>query len=162
MLDKQGVAHDLALFRKVVEVNLIGTFNLHRLAAAAMAKNAPDADQQRGVLISTASVAAFEGQIGQVAYSASKGGVHAMTLPIARDLGALGIRALTIAPGIFDTPMLAALPEKVRESLGASVPNPSRLGSPDEYGDLALTIVRTPYLNGETIRIDGAIRLAPR
>jgi NAD(P)-dependent dehydrogenase (short-subunit alcohol dehydrogenase family) len=127
-----------------------------------MAKNAPDAEKQRGVLIATASVAAFEGQIGQVAYSASKGGVHAMTLPIARDLATTGIRAVTIAPGIFDTPMLASLPDKVRESLAASVPNPSRLGSPEEYGDMVLTIVRSPYLNGTTIRIDGAIRLAPR
>lgn len=162
MLGKDGSAHAYDLFQKVITVNLIGTFNVHRLAAAAMAGNDEDADGQRGVLISTASVAAFEGQIGQVAYSASKGGVAAMTLPMARDLATKRIRAVTIAPGIFDTPMLAALPEKVRESLGASVPNPSRLGSPTEYADMVWTIVDAPYLNGTTIRLDGAIRLAPR
>lgn len=162
MLGKDGSPHDLDLFKKVVTVNLVGTFNMHRLAAAAMAKNALDDNGQRGVLISTASVAAFEGQIGQVAYSASKGGVHGMTIPMARDLASTRVRACTIAPGIFDTPMLASLPEKVRQSLAASVPNPSRLGTPAEYGDLVSTIVHSPYLNGETIRIDGAIRLAPR
>ncbi|MCB9663324.1 MAG: SDR family NAD(P)-dependent oxidoreductase [Alphaproteobacteria bacterium] len=155
-------AHPLELFQKVVNVNLVGTFNVHRLAAAAMAGNAPDAEGQRGVLVSTASVAAFEGQVGQVAYSASKGGVAGMTLPIARDLASLRIRAVTIAPGIFDTPMMAGLPEKVRESLGASVPNPSRLGTPEEYAAMVWTIFTSPYLNGTTIRLDGAIRLAPR
>ncbi len=162
VVGRDGKAHDLAVFRKVVEVNLIGTFNLHRLAAAAMASNAPDAQGQRGVLIGTASVAAFEGQIGQVAYSASKGGVHAMTLPIARDLANLGIRCLTIAPGLFDTPMMAGLRDDIRAALAATVPQPSRLGDPAEYAALAWTIVQSPYLNGETIRLDGAIRLAPR
>jgi NAD(P)-dependent dehydrogenase (short-subunit alcohol dehydrogenase family) len=162
VLNKEGAPHALDLFKTIIEVNLVGTFNVLRLAAAAMAKNEPDADKQRGVIINTASVAAFEGQIGQVAYSASKGGVAAMTLPVARDLAQLGIRAVTVAPGIFDTPMLAALPEKAREALAASVPNPSRLGSPAEYADLVWTIVRSHYINGETIRIDGSLRMAPR
>lgn len=161
VLGKEG-PHELDFFRKVIEVNLVGTFNVFRLAAFQMAKNAPDANGQRGVLVGTASVAAFEGQVGQVAYSASKGGVHAMTLPIARDLANVGIRACTVAPGIFDTPMLASVRDDIRAALAASVPQPSRLGSPDEYADLVWTVVRTPYLNGETIRLDGAIRLAPR
>ncbi|MCB9680982.1 MAG: SDR family NAD(P)-dependent oxidoreductase [Alphaproteobacteria bacterium] len=161
VLSKKG-PHPLDLFRKVVEINLVGTFNVHRLAAAAMAEHDADADGQRGVLISTASVAAFEGQIGQVAYSASKGGVAAMTLPIARDLAKLGIRAVTIAPGIFDTPMLATVSDEYRAGLAASVPNPSRLGTPEEYADMAWTIVRTPYLNGTTVRLDGALRMAPK
>jgi NAD(P)-dependent dehydrogenase (short-subunit alcohol dehydrogenase family) len=162
VLKRDGTPHPLDLFKKVIEVNLVGTFNIMRLAASAMSTNEPDADNQRGVLINTASVAAFEGQIGQVAYSASKGGVAAMTLPVARDLAKLGIRVCTIAPGIFDTPMLASLPDKVRAALAASVPNPSRLGSPEEYGEMVYTIIRSPYLNGETIRLDGALRMAPR
>lgn len=162
MISREGEPHALDLFRTIIEINLIGTFNVLRLAAAAMAKNTPDAQNQRGVLISTASVAAYDGQIGQVAYSASKGAVAAMTLPIARDLAATGIRAITIAPGIFDTPMVAALPEKVRESIAAGIPNPSRLGRPEEYADLVAFIASSPYLNGEVIRFDGAVRLAPR
>jgi NAD(P)-dependent dehydrogenase (short-subunit alcohol dehydrogenase family) len=162
VLQKDGTPHALDLFQKVIAVNLVGTFNILRLAAAAMARNEPDAEGQRGVIVNTASVAAFEGQIGQIAYSASKGGVAAMTLPAARDLAGVGVRVVTIAPGIFDTPMVAGLPEKVRESIAAGIPNPSRLGRPDEYGDLVYTIVRSPYLNGEVIRLDGAVRLAPR
>lgn len=162
MIGKDGSPHALDLFRKVVEINLVGTFNVHRLAAAAMVDNPLDDDGQRGLLVSTASVAAFEGQIGQAAYSASKGGVAAMALPIARDLASKRIRINTIAPGIFDTPMLASLPDKVRDSLAASVPNPSRLGTPEEYGDLVYTLLTSPYINAQTIRIDGAIRLAPR
>ncbi len=162
MLDKEGNPHPLDRFERTIRVNLVGTFNVMRLAAAAMAKNTPDSDNQRGVLITTASIAAFEGQIGQVSYSASKGGVASMTLPIARDLAQYGIRALTIAPGIFDTPMVAGLPEKARESIAASIPNPSRLGRPEEYADLVSVIVRSHYMNGTTYRIDGSIRLSPR
>src|SRR5215470_756107 len=149
-------------FTRVVQVNLIGTFNCIRLAAALMAKNAPGADGERGVVINTASVAAFDGQIGQAAYSASKGGIVGMTLPIARDLAEVGIRVCTIAPGLFDTPMMATLPEPVRVALGTQVPFPSRLGQPAEYAALACHIIENVMLNGETIRLDGAIRLAPR
>jgi NAD(P)-dependent dehydrogenase (short-subunit alcohol dehydrogenase family) len=152
----------LELFSKVIEVNLIGTFNVIRLAAAAMAKNAPNDDGERGVVINTASIAAFDGQIGQAAYSASKGGVVGMTLPIARDLASLGIRVLTIAPGTFDTPMLALLPQEHRDALGAAIPFPSRLGRPQEFAALARHIIENPMLNGETIRLDGALRMAPR
>ena len=148
-------------FEKVIRVNLIGTFNMIRLAAAEMAKLEP-IDGERGVVISTASIAAFDGQIGQAAYSASKGGVVGMTLPIARDLASKAIRVVTIAPGLFDTPLLAGLPEPARESLGKQVPHPSRLGNPDEYGALAVHIIENPMLNGEVIRLDGAIRMAPR
>ncbi|MBS44331.1 MAG: 3-hydroxyacyl-CoA dehydrogenase [Nocardioides sp.] len=148
-------------FAWTVQVNLVGTFNVLRLAAAAMAGLEP-VDGERGVLLGTASVAAFEGQVGQAAYSASKGGVVGMTLPIARDLAPLMIRMVTIAPGIFDTPMLGGLSEPVRQSLGAQVPHPSRLGSPDEYAALVQHVVENPMLNGETIRLDGAIRMAPR
>ncbi|RMI31339.1 3-hydroxyacyl-CoA dehydrogenase [Nocardia stercoris] len=148
-------------FSKIISVNLIGTFNVIRLAAAAMAGNDPDGEE-RGVIVNTASVAAFDGQIGQAAYSASKGGVVGMTLPIARDLASLRIRVNTIAPGLFKTPLLGSLPEKAQESLGAQVPHPSRLGDPAEYADLVAAIVRNPMLNGETIRLDGAIRMAPR
>jgi NAD(P)-dependent dehydrogenase (short-subunit alcohol dehydrogenase family) len=161
VVGKEG-PHPLDLFKTILEINLVGTFNVLRLAAARMSKNTPDAQNQRGVIINTASVAAFEGQIGQIAYSASKGGVHAMTLPAARDLAQVGVRVCTIAPGIFDTPMVAGLPDNVREALAKGIPNPSRLGAPAEYADLVSTITRTPYLNGETIRLDGAIRLAPR
>ncbi|MEU1597071.1 3-hydroxyacyl-CoA dehydrogenase [Streptomyces sp. NPDC005708] len=153
----------LADFSKVISVNLIGTFNVIRLAAAAMAGNAlPDDAEERGCIVNTASVAAFEGQIGQAAYSASKGGIVGMTLPIARDLASLRIRVCTIAPGLFHTPLLGSLPEDIRASLGAQVPHPSRLGDPSEYAELAAAIVRNPMLNGETIRLDGAIRMAPR
>jgi NAD(P)-dependent dehydrogenase (short-subunit alcohol dehydrogenase family) len=161
-LGRQG-PHSLGSFEKVVQVNLIGTFNVVRLAAEAMAKNEPtEADGERGVIVNTASVAAFDGQVGQVAYAASKGGVAAMTLPVARDLASLGIRVVAIAPGIFDTPMMAGLPEAARESLGKQVPFPSRLGRPEEYAALVWHIVENRMLNGEVIRLDGAIRMAPR
>ena len=157
----KGGPHDLARFARVIQVNLIGTFNVIRLAAAAMSQNSPTPTGERGVIVNTASVAAFDGQIGQAAYSASKGGVVGMTLPIARDLARDGIRVMTIAPGIFDTPMLAGLPEKARESLGQQVPFPSRLGRPDEYAALVKHIIENEMLNGEVIRLDGAIRMAP-
>ncbi len=154
--------HDLARFTKVININLIGTFNMIRLAADAMAKAAPNAAGERGVIINTASVAAFDGQIGQAAYSASKGGVVGMTLPIARDLSRNGIRVVTIAPGLFLTPMLLGLPKEAQDSLGKQVPFPSRLGKPEEYAALAKQIVENEMLNGETIRLDGAIRMAPK
>ena len=154
--------HPLDLFAKVVQVNLIGTFNVIRLAAAQMAKNTPNDEAERGVIINTASVAAYDGQIGQAAYSASKGGVVGMTLPIARDLASLGIRVLTIAPGTFDTPMLAMAPEPLRQALAAQIPFPSRLGRPSEYARLVGHILENVMLNGETIRLDGAIRMAPK
>lgn len=154
--------HDLDAFRFVVEVNLIGTFNCLRLAATRMVANEPDGQKERGVMIATASIAAYDGQIGQVAYSASKGGIVAMTLPIARDLASTGIRMATIAPGLFDTPLLAALPEEAREALGKQVPFPSRLGNPTEFAALATHIVENPMLNGEVIRLDGALRMPPR
>lgn len=156
-------AHDLDTFRRTVEVNLIGTFNVLRLAAEAIARTEPVDDAgQRGVVVNTASVAAFEGQIGQVAYSASKGGVAGMTVPAARDLARSGIRVCTIAPGIVDTPLLAALGPEVNASLAASVPFPARLGRPDEFARLVAMIVEHDYLNGETIRMDGALRMGPR
>ena len=155
-------AHDLALFQKVIGINLIGTFNMNRLAAQAMSNNEPLSTKERGVLINTASVAAYEGQIGQAAYAASKGGVVGMTLPIARDLAKLGIRCVTIAPGIFGTPMMFGFPQEVQDSLAASVPFPSRLGTPEDYAKLALSIIDNDMINGETIRLDGAIRMAPR
>ncbi len=161
VLGKNG-PHPLASFSKVIQVNLIGTFNVIRLAAARMAEGQPNEAGERGVIINTASVAAFEGQIGQVAYSASKGGVAAMTLPIARDLARNGIRVVTIAPGTFDTPMLAGLPEPARQSLGQQVPFPPRRGRPSEYAALARHIVENEMLNGEVIRLDGAIRMGPR
>ncbi len=154
--------HNLAAFTRVIQINLIGTFNAIRLASAAMAKNAPNAGGERGVIINTASVAAFDGQIGQAAYSASKGGIVGMTLPIARDLSRNGIRVMTIAPGIFDTPLLGNLPETARASLGQQVPFPPRLGRPDEYAALAKHIIENEMLNGEVIRLDGAIRMAPK
>jgi NAD(P)-dependent dehydrogenase (short-subunit alcohol dehydrogenase family) len=154
--------HDLARFARVVSVNLIGTFNMIRLAAEAMAKAGPNAAGERGVIVNTASVAAFDGQIGQAAYSASKGGVVGMTLPIARDLSRNGIRVCTIAPGIFETPMLAGLPKDAQDSLGKQVPFPPRLGRPSEYAQLVKSIVENEMLNGETIRLDGAIRMAPK
>jgi NAD(P)-dependent dehydrogenase (short-subunit alcohol dehydrogenase family) len=161
VLGRQG-PHSLARFVSVVQVNLVGTFNVTRLAAEAMAANEPLDDGERGVIVHTASVAAFDGQIGQAAYSASKAGVAGMTLPIARELARLGIRVMAVAPGIFDTPMLAAMPDQVRDSLGAQVPFPSRLGHPEEYAALVRHIIENRMLNGEVIRLDGAIRMAPR
>ncbi|MDA8456202.1 3-hydroxyacyl-CoA dehydrogenase [Acidovorax sp. GBBC 3334] len=155
-------AHSLALFAKTVTVNLIGSFNMIRLAAEAMARNEPEATGERGVLISTASVAAYDGQIGQAAYAASKGGIVGMTLPVARDLARNGIRNMTIAPGIFGTPMLFGMPQEVQDALAAGVPFPSRLGTPEDYARLARHIFENDMLNGEVIRLDGAIRLAPR
>ena len=152
----------LADYKKVIEINLIGTFNMMRLFAASLSKAEPLDGGERGVIISTASVAAFEGQVGQAAYASSKGGVAALTMPAAREFAQFGIRVMTIAPGIFYTPMLSSLPEEVQKSLGASIPFPPRLGRPEEYADLALFIVRNGYMNGEVIRIDGAIRMAPR
>src|SRR5262249_45902853 len=161
VLGKAG-SHPLGSFAKVIQVNLIGTFNVIRLASAAMAAAAPAASGERGVLVTTASVAAFDGQIGQAAYSASKGGVVAMTLPIARELARYGIRIMTIAPGIFDTPLWAGLPERARISLGQQVPSPPRLGRPEEFAALARHIIENEMLNGEAIRLDGAIRMAPK
>ena len=149
-------------FRRVVEVNLIGSFNVMRVAAAEMSTLDPLADGERGIIISTASVAAYEGQIGQAAYSASKGGIVSLTLPAARELARYGVRVVAIAPGIFETPMLQGLPQNVRESLGASVPFPSRLGRPEEYAGLVLHLCRNAMINGEVIRLDGALRMAPR
>src|SRR5450830_1217620 len=154
--------HALASFSRVIGINLIGTFNMTRLAADAMSKGQPNAGGERGVIISTASVAAFDGQIGQAAYSASKGGIVGMTLPIARDLSRDGIRVCTIAPGIFETPMLLGMPKEVQDALGKMVPFPSRLGKPAEYAALAKHIIENEMLNGETIRLDGAIRMAPK
>ncbi|MFV9473334.1 3-hydroxyacyl-CoA dehydrogenase [Advenella sp. RU8] len=158
---KQG-AHSLELFQKVISINLIGSFNMLRLAAAAMEKNTPEATGERGVIINTASVAAYEGQIGQAAYSASKGGVVGMTLPIARDLARSGIRCNTIAPGIFGTPMMFGMPQEVQDSLAANIPFPSRLGTPEDYSKLVYSIITNEMINGETIRLDGAIRLQPK
>ena len=155
-------AHSLASFTRVINVNLIGTFNVIRLAAAQMASQEAQASDERGVIINTASIAAFDGQIGQAAYAASKGGIVGMTLPIARDLSKLGIRVVTIAPGLFDTPLLAGLPEPVKQVLGSSVPFPSRLGQPSEYGALAKHILENEMLNGEVIRLDGALRMPPK
>ena len=161
VLGKNG-PHDLRSFSKVIQVNLIGTFNAIRLAAAVMTENVPNEEGERGVIINTASVAAFDGQIGQAAYSASKGGIVGMTLPIARELARFGIRVNTIAPGIFDTPLLGALPEPARISLGQQVPFPPRLGRPSEYAALAKHIIENVMLNGEVIRLDGGIRMQPR
>lgn len=159
---RRGGALPLERFADVIQVNLIGTFNMLRLAAAGMIDIEPTASGERGVIVNTASIAAFDGQIGQAAYAASKGGVAALTLPAARELAAHFIRVVTIAPGIFETPMLMGLPEDVQRSLGESVPFPARLGRPSEYADLVEAIVRNPMLNGETIRLDGALRMAPR
>ncbi|WP_130802620.1 3-hydroxyacyl-CoA dehydrogenase [Acinetobacter ihumii] len=162
VVGKEGI-HDLALFNKVLNINVTGTFNMLRFAAEAMTHNAATLeDEDRGVIINTASVAAFDGQIGQAAYAASKGAVVAMTLPIARELGRHAIRVVTIAPGIMETPMLKALPQNVQDSLGQMVPYPSRLGKPDEFARLAVHIIENAYLNGEVIRLDGAIRMAPK
>ena len=155
-------AHSLTLYQKVIQVNLIGSFNMIRLVAEAMSKNDPESTGERGVIISTASVAAYDGQIGQAAYAASKGGIVGMTLPIARDLARNGIRNMTIAPGIFGTPMLFGMPQEVQDALAAGVPFPSRLGTPEDYAKLAKHIIENDMLNGEVIRLDGAIRLAPK
>jgi NAD(P)-dependent dehydrogenase (short-subunit alcohol dehydrogenase family) len=160
-VSKEG-AHPLDLFETVIKINLIGTFNVIRLTAAQMSKNEPNDHGERGVIVNTASVAAFDGQIGQAAYSASKGGVVGMTLPIARDLSRLGIRVMTIAPGIFETPMVGLMPDELRASLSSQIPFPSRLGQPAEYAQLAQAIIENSYLNGEVIRLDGAVRMAPK
>ncbi|HTJ42330.1 MAG TPA: SDR family NAD(P)-dependent oxidoreductase [Kofleriaceae bacterium] len=160
-IDKTGKPHDLELFKTVIGINLVGTFNVLRLAASAMSKNDP-VDGERGVIVNTASVAAYDGQIGQIAYAASKAGVVGMTLPAARDLAPAGVRVCTIAPGIFDTPMLGALPEDKRAALAADVVFPKRLGDPAEYGALVAAIVANGYLNGETIRLDGSLRMPPK
>ncbi|APU30693.1 3-hydroxy-2-methylbutyryl-CoA dehydrogenase [Ectopseudomonas alcaliphila JAB1] len=161
VLGRNG-AHGLDSFRRTVEINLIGSFNLLRLAAEAMAQNTPNAEGERGVIINTASVAAFDGQMGQVAYAASKGGVAALTLPAARDLARSGIRVMCVAPGVFETPMMAGMPQEVRDSLAAGVPFPPRLGRPEEYAALVRHIVENPMLNGEVIRLDGALRMAAK
>jgi NAD(P)-dependent dehydrogenase (short-subunit alcohol dehydrogenase family) len=158
---KQG-PHDLEIFHNVIKVNLIGTFNVLRHACATMAGNEPDEGGERGVCVNTASIAAWDGQIGQVAYAASKAGVVGLTLPAARDMASRGVRVVTIAPGLFDTPLLAALPEEQREALGAGIPFPSRLGLPEEYAELACHVVENTMLNGETIRLDGALRMPPK
>ncbi|AUJ25525.1 3-hydroxyacyl-CoA dehydrogenase [Virgibacillus dokdonensis] len=160
-LGKKGV-HDLGIFKKVIEVNLLGTFNVIRLVAQKMSANTVNENGERGVIINTASVAAFDGQIGQAAYSASKGGITGMTLPIARDLSSIGIRVMTIAPGLFETPLFASLPENAKKALGEITPFPSRLGYPEEYAQLAKSIIENPMLNGEIIRLDGAIRMQPK
>lgn len=162
VVSRDGVPHDLAAFERVVRTNLIGTFNVLRLAAAMMASNEPLGDNERGVIVNTASVAAFDGQIGQIAYAASKGGIVGLTLPAARDLSSVGIRVMTIAPGIIDTPLLGQLPEEVRVALAASVPFPKRLGAPQDYAQLVEMIIQSGYLNGEVIRLDGALRMAPK
>jgi NAD(P)-dependent dehydrogenase (short-subunit alcohol dehydrogenase family) len=161
-VDKTGKPFDLKLFELTLRVNLVGTFNVVRLAAARMSKNQPNDENERGVIVNTASAAAFEGQIGQCAYSASKGGVVSMTLPIARDLAAVGIRVNTIAPGLFATPMLMMMPQESRDYLASQIPFPRRLGKPPEFAALACHIVENPMLNGETIRLDGAIRMQPK
>jgi NAD(P)-dependent dehydrogenase (short-subunit alcohol dehydrogenase family) len=158
----KGGPHNLEYFSNVVKVNLIGTFNVLRLAAAAMSENEPSAEGERGVCVNTASIAAFDGQIGQVAYAASKGGIVGMTLPAARDMASRGVRVVTVAPGLFDTPLLAALPEDARTALGEGIPFPSRLGRPEEYARLVGQILANPMLNGETIRLDGALRMPPK
>jgi 3-hydroxyacyl-CoA dehydrogenase / 3-hydroxy-2-methylbutyryl-CoA dehydrogenase len=154
--------HNLEYFSNVVKVNLIGSFNVLRLAATAMSDNEPDGEGERGVCVNTASIAAFDGQIGQIAYAASKGGIVGMTLPAARDMASRGVRVVTIAPGLFDTPLLAALPEEARTALGEGIPFPSRLGRPEEYAGMVLAIAANPMLNGETIRLDGALRMPPK
>lgn len=161
ILGREG-PHDLESFWRVLEVNLVGTFNVLRLAAWVMRENPPDGEGQRGVIVNTASVAAYEGQIGQAAYAASKGGVVALTLPAARELAEWGIRVVTIAPGLFDTPLLQSLPERAKASLAEQVPFPRRLGRPEEYAALVLHILENPMLNGEVVRLDGALRMAPR
>jgi NAD(P)-dependent dehydrogenase (short-subunit alcohol dehydrogenase family) len=162
VLGRDGTPHELAPFTRTVMVNLVGTFNVLRLAAAAMARTEPGEDGERGVVVNTASIAAYDGQIGQTAYAASKGGIVGLTLPAARDLAAVGVRVCTIAPGLIDTPLLAGLPEEARTSLAAGIPFPRRLGRPEDYAELALAIVQQGYLNGEVVRMDAALRMAPR
>jgi NAD(P)-dependent dehydrogenase (short-subunit alcohol dehydrogenase family) len=162
VLSRDGSPHELAPFTRTVMVNLVGTFNVLRLAAAAMARTEPGEDGERGVVVNTASIAAYDGQIGQIAYAASKGGIVGLTLPAARDLASVGVRVCTIAPGLVDTPLLAALPEEARTSLAAGIPFPRRLGRPDDYAQLALAIIEQGYLNGEVVRMDAALRMAPR
>jgi NAD(P)-dependent dehydrogenase (short-subunit alcohol dehydrogenase family) len=161
-IERDGTPHDVAGFSKVIQVNLVGTFNVLAQAAGAMSRTEPGPDGERGVIVNTASIAAFDGQIGQAAYAASKGGVVGMTLPVARDLSSVGIRVCTIAPGLVDTPLLAGLPEPARQALADSVPFPKRLGVPDDFARLALAIIDHGYLNGEVIRMDGALRMAPK
>ena len=161
-ISHKGGPHNLEMFEKVIQINLIGTFNALRFESAAMAKNEPTESGERGVCVNTASIAAFDGQIGQVAYSASKGGVVGLTLPAARDLSGVGVRVNTIAPGLFDTPLLAALPQEARDALGQTIPFPKRLGLPAEYAQLAVHIAENVMLNGETIQLDGALRMAPK
>ncbi len=161
-LSRDGTPHDLDSFKMVVDINLIGTFNVLSLGASAMAGNEPSATGERGVVINTASIAAYDGQIGQIAYAASKGGVVGITLPAARDLAKVGIRVVTVAPGLFNTPLLAMLPEAAREALVANIPFPHRLGEPDEFAHLCQTIVENEYLNGETLRIDATLRMPPK
>lgn len=161
-VDREGQPHDLNLYRKVIEVNLIGTFNVSRCAAAAMSKNDPDEKTERGVIINTASIAAFDGQMGQVAYAATKGGIVGMTLPMARDLSKQGIRVNTIAPGVMATPLMLAAPQNVQDGIVANIPFPQRLGAPSEFGQLVVHITENSYLNGETIRLDGGVRMQPR
>jgi NAD(P)-dependent dehydrogenase (short-subunit alcohol dehydrogenase family) len=157
-----GEPHDLGAFTKIVMVNLVGTFNVLRLAAAAMSQTEPDEDGERGVVVNTASIAAYDGQIGQIAYAASKGGIVGLTLPAARDLSSVGVRVCTIAPGLVDTPLLGMLPEEARAALAAGIPFPKRLGRPDDFAQLAMDIVEHGYLNGEVVRMDGALRMAPK
>lgn len=161
-INRDGSPHDYEIYKKVIEVNVFGTFNVMRLAASAISKTEPLADDERGVIVNTASVAAYDGQIGQIAYATSKGGVVSMTLPAARDLSPVGIRVVTIAPGTFDTPMMAQLPEPQKQALVANIPFPKRLGNAEDYAALAEHIIVNTYLNGETIRLDGAIRMPPK
>ena len=161
-VNKEGAAHDLELFKNVVNINLLGTFNVARLTAAVMSKNAVDETGERGVIVNTASIAAYDGQIGQVAYAASKAGIVGMTLPMARDLSASAVRVLTIAPGTFDTPMLAMLPEAAREAIAQGIPFPKRLGRPEDFAALVEHMAENTYLNAETVRLDGALRLSPK
>jgi len=160
-ITRKGAAHDLAEFQRVIDINLVGTFNVLRLAATAMTALEP-VEEERGVLISTASIAAYDGQMGQVAYAASKGGIVGMTLPVARDLADSAVRCVAIAPGLFETPLLGQLPQEAREALAKTIPHPSRLGRPAEFGRLVVDVVGNPMLNGETLRLDGALRMAPR
>jgi NAD(P)-dependent dehydrogenase (short-subunit alcohol dehydrogenase family) len=162
VVGRDGTPHELGAFTRTVMVNLVGTFNVLRLASAAMARTEPTEDGERGVVVNTASIAAYDGQIGQAAYAASKGGIVGLTLPAARDLSSVGVRVCTIAPGLVDTPLLAGLPEEARTALAAGIPFPKRLGRPEDFAELALTIVEHGYLNGEVIRMDGALRMAPR
>ena len=161
-INRDGEPHDLEVYRKVIEINLIGTFNIARCAAAAMTGNKPDKNAEKGVIINTASIAAYDGQMGQCAYSATKGGIASMTLPMARDLAAEGIRVNAIAPGVMATPLMKAMPEKVQDGIVANIPFPKRMGEPAEFGQLVVHIIENSYLNGETIRLDGGVRMQPR